>query len=101
MHGRYSICRYASAISHPLHIKLRIAGEETVHSCSILSFFLSYFLQTSGVMESFILAMVRHPEAYKKAQEEIDRVVGNERLPTLDDREALPYLDCVLKEVLR
>jgi cytochrome P450 len=52
-------------------------------------------------MESFILAMVRHPEAYKKAQEEIDRVVGNERLPTLDDREALPYLDCVLKEVLR
>jgi len=52
-------------------------------------------------MESFILAMVRHPEVYKKAQEEIDRVLGNERLPTLDDREDLPYIDCVLKELLR
>jgi len=56
---------------------------------------------TLGVMEAFILAMLRHPEVYEKAQEEIDRVVGNERLPTLNDKEALPYLDCVLKELLR
>ena len=52
-------------------------------------------------MQAFILAMVQYPEVYKKAQEEIDLVVGDERLPTIDDREALPYLDCILKELLR
>lgn len=52
-------------------------------------------------MESFILAMVRNPEAFKKAQEEIDRVIGSDRLPTIDDMNSLPYLECVLKEVVR
>ena len=45
--------------------------------------------------------MVRNPQIAKKAQEEIDRVVGTDRMPTLDDRERLPYLDCLLKETLR
>lgn len=45
--------------------------------------------------------MVLHPEVFKKAQAEIDRVVGSERLPDHEDRELLPYLDCVLKEVFR
>ena len=85
-----------------LHINLVAAGEETVQPFfSNLTFFLPDFLQTSGVMQAFILAIVQYPEGYKKAQEEIDRVAGNERLPTLNDREALPYLDCVLKELLK
>lgn len=45
--------------------------------------------------------MVRHPEVYRKVQEELDRVVGNERLPDFDDRDALPYLNAVIKEVYR
>ncbi|KAF8064213.1 cytochrome P450 [Lyophyllum atratum] len=56
---------------------------------------------TVAVMQSFILAMVRHPDVYLKAQGEIDRIIGHERLPTLNDRGSLPYLECVLKEVLR
>ncbi|KAF9463358.1 cytochrome P450 [Collybia nuda] len=56
---------------------------------------------TLAVMETFILAMVRNPEVFRKAQDEIDRVVGADRLPTMDDRGSLPYLECVLKEVLR
>ena len=52
-------------------------------------------------METFILAMVRHPEIFKKAQEEIDRVIGHERLLIANDRPDLPYLDCILSEVLR
>ena len=52
-------------------------------------------------MKTFILAMVLHPDVYKKAQEEIDRVIGSERLPDFEDREQLPYLECVLKEVVR
>ena len=45
--------------------------------------------------------MVLYPDVLKKAQEEMDRVVGKHRLPTMEDRESLPYFDCVLKEVLR
>ena len=45
--------------------------------------------------------MVRHPEVYRKAQEEIDRVVGPDRLPDFDDRDSLPYLNAIVKEVYR
>ena len=57
--------------------------------------------QTVTSMKTFVLAMVLHPEVYKKAQAEMDRVVGPGRLPDFEDREHLPYLDCVLKEVFR
>lgn len=45
--------------------------------------------------------MTLYPEAQKKAQEEIDRVVGSDRLPTLADRENMPYIQALIKEVLR
>ena len=45
--------------------------------------------------------MMIHPEVQKKAQQEIDRVIGADRLPTFSDREHLPYLECILKESLR
>lgn len=45
--------------------------------------------------------MVLHPEVFKKAQAEMDDVVGMDRLPTFEDRSSLPYLECVLKEVCR
>jgi cytochrome P450 len=45
--------------------------------------------------------MVLYPEVQAKAQAEIDRVVGKNRLPDFDDRSALPYLDAVLRETLR
>ena len=45
--------------------------------------------------------MTLHKDVVKKAQAEIDAVVGIERLPTSKDRPHLPYVDCILKEVLR
>nr|ANC28042.1 cytochrome P450 [Polyporus umbellatus] len=56
---------------------------------------------TVTAMKTFILAMVLHPHVYKQAQAEIDHIVGPERLPDFEDREHLPYLECVLKEVFR
>jgi cytochrome P450 len=52
-------------------------------------------------MLAFLLAMLLHPEAQAKAQAEIDRVVGKDRLPDFYDRPALPYLDAVFRETLR
>ena len=45
--------------------------------------------------------MTMNPEIQKKAQEEIDAVVGNTRLPDYDDRPSLPYIEAVYREVLR
>lgn len=42
-----------------------------------------------------------HPEIAQKAQAQIDEVVGTGQLPTLEDRPELPYIDCIIKEVLR
>lgn len=45
--------------------------------------------------------MVHNQHVVKRAQEEIDHVIGQDRLPTLEDRDRLPYIDCILKETLR
>lgn len=45
--------------------------------------------------------MVMNPDIYEKAQAEIDRVVGRDRLPCIDDADSLPYFYAVLKEVYR
>ena len=45
--------------------------------------------------------MVLYPDVYRKAQTEVDRVVGKNRLPTQDDRRSLPYIESILKEVYR
>ena len=45
--------------------------------------------------------MAAFPEFQRKAQEEIGRVVGRDRMPTASDRKNLPYVEAVLKEVLR
>ena len=57
--------------------------------------------QTITVVQHFLLAMITHPECFKKAQKEIDTVVGRDRLPTFEDRPSLPYLECIMSEVLR
>ena len=55
----------------------------------------------ASAMQTFILAMLLYPDVYHKAQEEMDRVVGPTRLPELDDRDSLPYLNAVIKETYR
>ncbi|KAF8885234.1 cytochrome P450 [Gymnopilus junonius] len=49
----------------------------------------------------FLICMARHPEIQKKAQEELDKVVGQERIPAPIDRGKLPYVEAVIKEVMR
>ncbi|KAH9834664.1 cytochrome P450 monooxygenase [Rhodofomes roseus] len=49
----------------------------------------------------FVLVMVQYPDVFRKAQEEMIRVVGDSRLPDFDGRASLPYLECVLMEVYR
>jgi cytochrome P450 len=45
--------------------------------------------------------MTLFPDIQTKAQDEIDRVVGNDRLPGPADRDSLPYLSALQSEVYR
>ena len=56
---------------------------------------------THGAVLTAILAMVLNPVVQQRAQAEIDRVVGRDRLPDWNDRESLPYVGAVCREVLR
>ncbi|KZT08511.1 cytochrome P450 [Laetiporus sulphureus 93-53] len=56
---------------------------------------------TATAITSFVLAMTLFPDIYRKAQEEMDAVVGRSWLPTYTDRPSLPYLESVLKETFR
>jgi len=56
---------------------------------------------STSVIETFILAMLHYPDVYRKAQEEIDHVIGTKRLPELADRDSLPYFEAIMKELYR
>lgn len=49
----------------------------------------------------FVLNMVTHPEVQNKAQKLLDTVVGHDRLPGLEDRDKLRYLDLIVQELYR
>lgn len=56
---------------------------------------------TLAQIDFFILAMLHYPNAMRLAQAELDRVVGRDRLPDFDDQPHLPYLNALIKEVMR
>ncbi|KAG1880198.1 cytochrome P450-like protein [Suillus subluteus] len=69
---------------------------------------------TITILSHFILAMVQHPHVLRRAQAELDDVLGSgkdglgsghaskaKRLPTFEDRPKLPYCDAVFRETLR
>lgn len=56
---------------------------------------------TSNTLYGFIQAMILFPEVQKRAQEEIDRVVGTEHPPTWEDEPRLQYVRGCVKESLR
>lgn len=50
-------------------------------------------------MITAILAAILYPECAKLAQEELDRVIGQDRMPELEDISDLPYCMAYIKEV--
>lgn len=45
--------------------------------------------------------MILHPHVAKKAQEELDRVLGKGKFPEFSDRNDIKYIECIMKECLR
>ena len=57
--------------------------------------------QTFATLTAFFLAMVKYPDIQRKAQAEIDEVVGRDQLPDFSHQESLPYVNAVMKECSR
>ena len=53
------------------------------------------------VLVSYLYLMMEHPEWLQKVQEEVDRVVGSDRLPTTTDVPNLPTVRAIVKEQIR
>lgn len=81
-------CR--EALVDDVHIKKSAAGLYAGGADTVVS-----------ALTTFVLAMVLHPDSQRKAQAEIDAVVGHGRLPNCQDLISLPYLRCIMQEVLR
>ncbi|CCM06667.1 uncharacterized protein FIBRA_08952 [Fibroporia radiculosa] len=98
----------AAGKAKPSFLRMLIDGqpmastdEEREMSCAASMMYAAGSDTTVTVLLTFILAMVRHPRVFEKAQAEVDAVVGRARLPVFSDRAAMPYFECVLREVYR
>lgn len=56
---------------------------------------------SSSVILAFVQAMITFPDVQKKAQAEIDAVVGEDRSPLWSDYAKLPYVAMIVKETMR
>ncbi|KAG8228077.1 hypothetical protein J437_LFUL009049, partial [Ladona fulva] len=56
---------------------------------------------TSYTLAFGVIFLLHHPDVQAKMHEELDRVIGKDRFPTLDDKPNLPYVNAVLLEILR
>lgn len=72
------------------------AGAETVSFfCALYEVSTNVSLQTAAALSVFMLAMTLYPDVMRKAQAQIDAVVGRDRMPTFADRDQLPYITLV------
>lgn len=56
--------------------------------------------ETSSMMAHFfVLTMMAHPEIFKKAQQEVDRICGTSASPSIEHIDKLPYLQAIMMEV--
>lgn len=59
-------------------------------------------MDTTAISVEWAMAeLIKNPRVQEKVQEELDRVIGFERVMTEPDFPNLPYLQCVAKEALR
>uniref|UniRef100_A0A8C2JRB5 Cytochrome P450 2M1-like n=1 Tax=Cyprinus carpio TaxID=7962 RepID=A0A8C2JRB5_CYPCA len=56
---------------------------------------------TSSTIRHALLLMMKHPDVQERVQKEIDEIVGQNRWPSIEDRQILPYTDAVIHEVQR
>ncbi|KAG2108532.1 cytochrome P450 [Suillus discolor] len=77
------------------------AQDEHIVKWSAAALFAGGSDTTVATIDAFFLAMTLFPDVQKKAQAEIDAVIGPDRLPSFADQDTLPYIGALVKEGLR
>nr|VWO99481.1 N/A [Ganoderma boninense] len=77
------------------------AEEEEFSKNAIASAYAGGADTTLSTLQTFYIAMSSYPEIQKRAQAELEAVVGPHRLPTFADKNDLPYVAALIKECLR
>lgn len=67
---------------------------------NLITFLIAGHETTSGLLSFAFYQLLKHPEAYRKAQQEVDDVVGKGTIK-VDHLSKLPYINAVLRETLR
>lgn len=67
---------------------------------NLITFLIAGHETTSGMLSFAFYNMLKNPETYRKAQEEVDEVVGTGPI-TVDQVNKLHYIQAVLRETLR
>ncbi|KAL4787174.1 cytochrome P450 [Aspergillus varians] len=67
---------------------------------NLITFLIAGHETTSGLLSFVFYQLLRHPETYRKAQQEVDEVVGQEVIE-VSHLSKLPYINSVLRETLR
>ncbi|KAG1877091.1 cytochrome P450 [Suillus tomentosus] len=76
------------------------ADEDTMKAVALTGYMVG--MDTSATaLQIFLLTMVLYPDVQARARAEIDQAVKHDKMPCLDDRASMPYLDAILHEVLR
>ena len=68
---------------------------------TMLDLFVAGAETTSSTLQWAIAYLVHNLDVQKRAQLELDEVVGRSRLPTLDDLEQMPYIEALISEIQR
>ncbi|KAF5365968.1 hypothetical protein D9758_006614 [Tetrapyrgos nigripes] len=78
--------------------------EEVIRNCAAVAYTAGSDTSVSLILIS-VLVLSHHPEIQAKAQEELDRVLGSTpnatQLPDFSNRGSLPYVEAILKELMR
>lgn len=67
----------------------------------LADFFAAGTETVAGTLTWFLAVCIYYPEIQTKLQEEIDNVIGKNRVPNVEDRPMLPYVEALIFEIFR